>query len=461
MRFKDCRQIRRRNCEALGIGNSLKPSRFGSMNDSITKNPELPRWRGDFFYAAGLFVAGIAAIIAVLPKAGVLSGSYSWDTALFFLLFGVFTITMGYARPGFGHVSFDRVAQVSSILVLGPVDAAWINGLASAVYPLHRLWRGVSAYEVAIASMHNAGMMMLIILGCGSLYVYLGGPVPLMALDLRVGGLLLLLMLSMQGLNDAVMAGMMFLRNAESANFVSVFSVGVELASVPLAIIVAIVFASMGLPVFILLLFTMSLGMLVLKQFAEMRNKLETLVDERTEELRIKSEELERQATHDKLTGLVNRRFVDDFLQREIENSKRYDRPLTIALADIDHFKRVNDSHSHLIGDQVLRRISDILVNRCRKTDVVARYGGEEFLLCFPDTSAEFAEQICSQIRTAVEKTDWSDIGEGIRLTISFGIAEVGNDSRRTTILSDADTRLYQAKHKGRNRIVSLPGGKL
>lgn len=363
------------------------------MNDAIAKNPELPRWRGDFFYATGLFVAGIAAIIAVLPKAGVLSGNYSWDTALFFLLFGLFTITMGYARPGFGHVSFDRVAQVSSILVLGPVDAAWINGLASAIYPLHRVWRGVPAYEVAMASMHNSGMMMLIILGCGSLYVYLGGPVPLMALDLRVGGLLLLLMLSMQGLNDAVMAGMMFLRNAESANFVSVFSVGVELASVPLAIIVAIVFASMGLPVFILLLFTMSLGMLVLKQFAEMRNKLETLVDERTEELRIKSEELQRQATHDKLTGLVNRRFVDDFLQREIENSKRYDRPLTIALADIDHFKRVNDSHSHLIGDQVLRRISDILVNRCRKTDVVARYGGEEFLLCFPDTSAEFAEQ--------------------------------------------------------------------
>jgi diguanylate cyclase (GGDEF)-like protein len=431
------------------------------MNDPIARNPELPRWRGDFFYATGLFVAGIAAIIAVVPKAGILSGNYSWDTALFFLLFGIFTITMGYARPGFGHVSFDRVAQVSSILVLGPVDAAWINGLASAIYPLHRVWRGVPAYEVVTASMHNAGMMMLIILSCGSLYVYLGGPVPLIELDLRVGGLLLLLMLSMQGLNDAVMAGMMFLRNAESANLVSVFSVGVELASVPLAIIVAIVFASMGLPVFILLLFTMSLGMLVLKQFAEMRNRLETLVDERTEELRIKSEELERQATHDTLTGLVNRRFVDDFLQREIENSKRYDRPLTIALADIDHFKRVNDSHSHLIGDQVLRRISNILVNRCRKTDVVARYGGEEFLLCFPDTSAEFAEQICSQIRTAVEKTDWSDIGEGLRLTISFGIAEVGSDSRRTTILSDADTRLYQAKHKGRNRIVSLPGGKL
>ncbi len=197
--------------------------------------------------------------------------------------------------------------------------------------------------------------------------------------------------------------------------------------------------------------------MMVLKQYAEMRTKLEALVDERTEELRLKSLELERQATHDKLTGLFNRRYADDFLQREIESSKRHDREFTIALADIDHFKQVNDRHSHAIGDEVLCRVAETLTDRCRKTDVVARYGGEEFLLCFPDTSADFAEQICTQIRSAVEKTDWSYIADDINITISFGIAEVGDDSRRTSILSDADTRLYQAKHKGRNRIVGLP----
>jgi diguanylate cyclase (GGDEF)-like protein len=90
---------------------------------------------------------------------------------------------------------------------------------------------------------------------------------------------------------------------------------------------------------------------------------------------------------------------------------------------------------------------------------MVARYGGEEFLLCFPDTSSEFAEQICGQIRCALEQIDWSPVlpehAGDITITISFGIAEVGNDSRRTTILSEADTRLYQAKHKGRNRIVA------
>jgi diguanylate cyclase (GGDEF)-like protein len=236
----------------------------------------------------------------------------------------------------------------------------------------------------------------------------------------------------------------------------SVFSMGVELASAPLAILVAIVFTRMELSEFALLLFAMGLGMMVLKQYAEMRNKLEALVDERTEELRIKTLELEQQATHDKLTGLFNRRYADDFLQRQIENSIRHDRDFTIALADIDHFKQVNDRHSHAVGDAVLQRVAKILSDRCRKTDVIARYGGEEFLLCFPDTNPEFAEQICSQIRNAVEKADWSDVADGINITISFGIAEVGENSRRTGVLSDADTRLYQAKHKGRNRIVGL-----
>ena len=419
------------------------------------------RWRGDFFFALGLFIAGIAALLWSIPGSGILGGDFGWGSALFFLLFGLFTITMGFARPGFGHVSFDRVAQVSSILILGPVDAAWINGLASLLYPLHRAWRGVPLYEVVMAGMHNAGMMILVVLGCGSLYVFLGGPVPLTALEPRTAGLLLLLMLSMQGLNDSIMAVMMHLRNIDSTPVLNVFSVAIELASVPIAILVAVIYATMDFPIVILLLFSLSLGMLVLKQYAEIRNRLEKLVDERTEELRQKTVELEEQATHDKLTGLLNRRFVDNFLQREIENARRHDRPFAIALADIDHFKRVNDSHSHAIGDKVLCRISEILVNRCRKTDVVARYGGEEFLLCFPDTSAEFAEQICSQIRYSVEKTDWSDIGKGIRMTISFGIAQAGRDSNRASILNDADTRLYQAKHKGRNRIVGLPGGKL
>lgn len=433
---------------------------FGSM-DKQQKNEGAASGdrRTELGFAIIMFLAAAGSLAYVLREAGFLTVGYGWGTAAFFLLFGLFTITMGYQRPGVGHVSFDRVAQISSILVLGPVDAALINGLASLIYPWHRLWKGVSPVTVLTASLYNSGMMALVILACGGMYAYLGGPVPLSHLDLRVGGLLLLLMLSMQVFNDLCMALMMQLRRLDPSTVLNVFSVGVELASAPLAILVAIVFVRMDLTVFGLLLFALSLGMSVLKQFAQMRYKLEALVEDRTKELRLKTLELERQATHDKLTGLFNRRYADDYLSREIEIAKRHDRPFTIALADIDHFKQVNDHYSHAVGDEVLCRIADVLVNRCRKTDVVARYGGEEFLLCFPDTNSEFAEQICGQIRLAIENADWSDLteegGPPINVTISFGIAEVGNDSRRTSILSDADTRLYRAKRKGRNRVVT------
>lgn len=415
-------------------------------------------WRLDFVYSMLLFTVAATVLFLVTQRTGFLASPYSSGTALFFLAYGLFTITMGYPHPSFGHVSFDRAAQVSCILVLGPVDAAWINGLASLLYPWHRLWQGVPFNAVITASLHNAGLMSMVILSCGSLYAYLGGPVPLDHLSLAAAGLLLLLMLSMQLLNDLSMIVIVYLRKGDVSKLINVFSTGVELASVLIAVVVAIVYVRMEPAAVTLVLVVLSLGMFVLKRYAEMGHKLEVLVEERTVELRRKSQELERQATHDKLTGIFNRRYADDYLQRQIEIAKRHNRKFTIALADIDHFKQINDRYSHAIGDEVLCRVAEILVNRCRKTDVVARYGGEEFLLCFPDTSAEFAEQICGQIREAVESADWSSIakkfGGHLYITISFGIAEAGNDTRLTSILSTADTRLYQAKKKGRNLVV-------
>lgn len=414
--------------------------------------------RPDFIYSAGLFAVALSVLYFVTARTGFLTSDYGPGTALFFLAFSLFTITMGYPHPNFGHVSFDRAAQVSSILVLGPVDAAWINGLASLLYPWHRLWQGVPLSSVITASLHNAGMMSMVVLGCGSLYTYLGGAVPLTHLNVAAAGLLLLLMLSMQLMNDLSMLVIIYLRKCNPAKLLNVFSTGVELGSVLIAIVVAIVYVRMEPAAVALVLIVVSLGMLVLKQYAQMRHKLEALVEERTIELKEKSEELERQATHDKLTRLFNRRYADDYLERQIESARRYNRDFTVALADIDHFKQINDRFSHAVGDAVLRRVADILVNRCRKTDVVARYGGEEFLLCFPDTNSEFAEQICGQIRTAVEGADWSEVFEEFGthqyITISFGIAQAGNDARRASILSDADTRLYQAKRKGRNLVV-------
>ena len=428
-----------------------------AQQDSDTAG-QLDFRRPDFVYSVLLFAAAVSVLTIVTQRTGFMASAYGPGTALFFLGFGLFTITMGYPHPSFGHVSFDRAAQVASILVLGPVDAAWINGLASLLYPWHRLWQGVSLSAVLTACLHNAGMMSLVILSCGSLYTYLGGPVPLESLSVAAAGLLLLLMLSMQALNDLSMVIIVYLRKGDPSKLLNVFSTGVELSSVFIAVVIAIVYVRMEPAIVALVLVVLSAGMFVLKQYANMRHKLEALVEARTMELREKSLELERQATHDKLTGLLNRRYADDYLERQIESARRYDRDFTIALADIDHFKQINDRFSHAVGDQVLRRVAEILVNRCRKTDVVARYGGEEFLLCFPDTSADFAEQICGDIRTTVENAEWprisEEFGTHLYITISFGIAQAGNDSRRKSILSDADTRLYQAKKKGRNLVV-------
>lgn len=416
-------------------------------------------WRPDFLYASLLFVIAAGVIGYAIQTTGVLAGEYSWGTAAFFLAFGLFTIVTGFPHPGFGHVSFDRVAQVASILVLGPVDAAWINGLASFIYPWHRLWGGTSLRAVLTAACNNSGLMSLVILSCGFLYEYLGGPIPLVALDLRVAGLLLLLMLSMQFLNDLGMMVIFYFRDLSPTTLFNSFSSAVESVSVLLAIIVAIAFTTADIEYFVLLIIVLAILMLVLKQYAVMRFRLEVLVEERTEELRVQSVEFERQATHDNLTGLVNRRYADDYLQREIEVAHRHNRDFTIALADIDHFKAINDRHSHGVGDEVLRRVARILVDRCRKTDVVARYGGEEFLLCFPDADAAFARQICDQVRLAVQNASWSEVqtpgGEKLRVTISIGVAEAQDESRRATVLHEADLRLYRAKNEGRNRVVS------
>ena len=431
------------------------------MSDSKPSNHLAPAsiWQPDLVYALTLFCIAAAVVGAALNSGGVLSGEYGWGTALFFIAYGLFTITMGFPHQEFGHVSFDRVAQVASILVLGPVDAAWINGLASLIYPWHRLLAGTPLRTVITAALNNAGLMSLVILLCGSLYQFIGGPIPLLRLDFRVGAFLLLLALSMQFVNDLGMMVLLYLRKLKPSSLLNVFTTGVEIVSVLIAIVIAMAYTTLDTTYFVLLLVVLTIGMLVLKQYALMRHKLEALVEDRTEELRLKSIEMERQATHDMLTGLHNRRYVDHYLQRELEEARQHGRDLTIALADIDHFKQINDRFSHSVGDEVLRRIAEILVDRCRKTDVVARYGGEEFLLCFPDTDSEFAGQICSQIRMAVQNEDWTElnerIGQQLKVTLSFGIAAMGSDSRRTTILHDADTHLYQAKDKGRNRIVS------
>jgi len=395
----------------------------------------------------------VTAIVAAAVATGASITGDELPLAGFFLLFGLFTITVGYPHPTFGHVSFDRVAQVSSLLLLGPVDAAVINGLASLLWPLQRLRRG-SIRRAVTASLHNAGLMSLMVLVSGLFYLRLGGPVPLTTVDWRSAALIALLALTMQAINEIGMRIYVSLRGMDRARMFSGFQTMIEIGSVPAAVLVAIVFGRMEVAVIMILLFVLSLGMLALKEFADMRQRLEALVEERTRELRAKTLELERQATRDKLTGLFNRRYADGFVDGQLELAERLGRPLGVVLADVDHFKLINDTHSHAVGDAVLERLSRLLESHCRETDMVARYGGEEFLICLPATDAAAAAAIGEAIRVAVASMDWSDLAPSLRVTVSIGVAASGRSKDRAAVLGRADANLYRAKRGGRDRVV-------
>jgi diguanylate cyclase (GGDEF)-like protein len=412
-------------------------------------------WQPDFVYSTALFIAAVAVVSLQLADAGLLAGEHGWGMAGFLLLFGLFTITTGFPHPVFGHVSFDRVAQVLSILIVGPVDAAWIVGLTSFLYPWHRLWRGVPLRQVVLAAFHNAGLMTFVVLGAGLLYRYLGGVFPPVTLDLGTGVLLFVLVFSMQAINDIGMMLILWLRRGDPRDVFNVFALAVEYVAAATGIVLAMTLVTQSLSFFILLLLVFVAGMLVIMQYALMRYRLEKLVEDRTEELRVQAKEFERQATHDKLTGLPNRRHADRYLQQQIDLAMRNDSQGALALADIDHFKRINDNHSHAIGDEVLERVAGLLHEGCRKTDFVARYGGEEFLLYFPDTSSGRAREVCEQLRVAVQDTDWSNIAPRLNVTLSFGLAAIRDSDHSTTVLSQADMRLYRAKNDGRNRVVA------
>jgi len=418
--------------------------------------PAGPAWyrRPGFLFGLCLFAGAIAALATVSHGHG-LHGVADWTRAVFFVAFSLFTVSIGYPHPAFGHVSFDRVAQVSSILVLGAVEAAWIAGATSLLYPLHRLRRGVPREQVTEASVTNAGLMTLVVLGAGLLYEGLGGPVPLQSLDLRSFGLALLLILVMQVINELGMVGIYYFRSRRPGQVVSVFETLTELVSGLIAVLVAIVYTRMETPVFVLLLAVLAAGMLGLKQFADMRRRLEQLVEARTEALREKSEQLEEMATRDVLAGLRNRRGAEDFLQAALEDVRRHGRELSVALADVDHFKQINDGHSHAVGDAVLQQVGRLFGDRIRATDLIARYGGEEFLFCFTGTGEDMAAQVCEDLRRAVESYDWSMVSPGLGVTVSLGVVGVAPGSRPDDVVAAADARLYRAKHQGRNVVVA------
>ncbi|HYG64066.1 MAG TPA: diguanylate cyclase [Thermoanaerobaculia bacterium] len=168
---------------------------------------------------------------------------------------------------------------------------------------------------------------------------------------------------------------------------------------------------------------------------------------------------LARSATYEGLTGLLRREAVLERLDRELERALRYGRPLAVAIADLDHFKQVNDRHGHLAGDALLRRTAQVIAGELRGTDAVGRYGGEEFLLVLPETVLEGAWTVAEKIRRRVQEAAvTAEGGAVIRATLSIGLASL-EDCRATgggsarDLIAAADRSLYEAKDGGRNRV--------
>lgn len=156
----------------------------------------------------------------------------------------------------------------------------------------------------------------------------------------------------------------------------------------------------------------------------------------------------------DGLTSLYNRRYLEQRLTKEVSYSKRYRKPLTIFMVDIDFFKQLNDSYGHQAGDLVLRKVSGTLSDALREYDVVARYGGEEFSVILPTTGKAKGATIAERLRSSVAQTDFKHRDRSIPVTISVGVASFPEDGDSPeSLLASADKALYRAKEAGRNQV--------
>jgi diguanylate cyclase (GGDEF)-like protein len=174
----------------------------------------------------------------------------------------------------------------------------------------------------------------------------------------------------------------------------------------------------------------------------------------RTEHAEAEAIRLRRVSREDPLTGLANRRALDEWLTASHLRARREQRPLCASLVDVDFFKRVNDRFSHAVGDAVLRRVAELLRGISRAGDLVARYGGEEFVLAVVDCDLHVASRVCERARAAIEGDDWGLIAPGLAVTASFGLCDLAESEGPDGGLACADAALYRAKAGGRNQVV-------
>jgi diguanylate cyclase len=179
----------------------------------------------------------------------------------------------------------------------------------------------------------------------------------------------------------------------------------------------------------------------------------------RIRQLEAELEQVSDLVYQDYLTGALNRRGLEDAFAREFARSERHGTPLSIALLDVDHFKRLNDTYGHQAGDQALRHLAQVIKAILRPSDTVARYGGEEFVILFPDTTLEEAVKIMTRLQRELTKRFFLHDNQRILITFSAGVAQREGPESADSLLSRADEALYRAKQAGRNRVFAAPAG--
>lgn len=186
---------------------------------------------------------------------------------------------------------------------------------------------------------------------------------------------------------------------------------------------------------------------------ARVRSRTTELADALQREQQL-SAQLGELSVRDSLTGLHNRRHMDDTIDRMFRYALRSEHPLSVAIIDLDDFKRINDRHTHLVGDQVLKKAASLLAAGIRGSDELVRMGGEEFALLMPGTTSAEAITVCDRMRCSLAQHDWSSIVSGIAVTASFGIATTGASREVSELVRTADEQLLKAKRSGKNRVI-------
>ncbi|MBH9551435.1 GGDEF domain-containing response regulator [Inhella gelatinilytica] len=186
-------------------------------------------------------------------------------------------------------------------------------------------------------------------------------------------------------------------------------------------------------------------------ELERLNQELEAIVAERTQQLEAANRELAALSRTDALTGLANRRCLDEALEHAWRRAGRAEQSLAAILLDIDHFKQVNDQHGHGVGDSVLVEVAGLLRRGVRATDLAGRWGGEEFLILCPDTDRDGALALAEKLRAAVEAHAFEVVG---RKTSSFGVATLNPNEALADLLRRTDEALYRSKREGRNRVT-------